>query len=193
MACQSVAQAKSRVHRRVGARPTYAFSKLGVVGSNKQGQVALQTGNADRLVVALLVHLLAKQNVLAQREVDDPGFLRHVRRGAVQLHLGAADLANLAEERSNERRLARADIADNGDALALGDRQRDVGSVGLVPSAPSHLKSASLMSKARLQPAGGLDTGSSSTSCSWRNSSRREMAVRAPAYERTAMGSMKNG
>jgi hypothetical protein len=100
----------------------HLFPDLGRVARGERGHVRPQRGRLERRRVAVRVRRQAQQHVLAQRGVLDPRRLRAVRDGPANRHI-ASTCRRLAQQPLEERRLARADSADDHHERAARDRQ----------------------------------------------------------------------
>lgn len=101
------------------------LSNLRELAIRQHLEICRQARVLDDLVVARLVEWLAKQDVLAEGRVANPRLLGAVgdRAAKDDLALGAT---HLAEERLQQRRLARADRADDRSERPARDLEVDV-------------------------------------------------------------------
>ena len=115
-----------------------ALADLGRVACRQDGQVGAQRARIKHGLVGGLarrfgetaadaMHLARKNDVAPDACVQNPSRLRHVGNSAANNDAAAVgNLRQLAKNRAYERRLARADGADNGPQLALRHTEVDV-------------------------------------------------------------------
>jgi hypothetical protein len=81
------------------------------------GAHLVECARTEHPLVPLRFHLPAKEHVLPQRAVHDPGLLRAEREGAPHGYGGAVRLVHLAQEGRRQRALAAAHRAHDGHQL----------------------------------------------------------------------------